>query len=173
MKRILFLFIVIVLVLSVFGTSGCATKVKAEWVSPVDPTKRLNEIIAQEKMERDNFEFIPVYFDYNSAFLTKQTMDTLNSKSVWLRKHPGTKFVIIGHTDERGSDSFNFKLAFDRARVVRDYLKFLGNDTNLMTMLSAGKKIPADPGHFQAAWKENRRVNTRVIEMGPVQTRCN
>jgi Outer membrane protein and related peptidoglycan-associated (lipo)proteins len=171
-KNLKFIISLVAALLIILSAVGCATKAVAVAPPPFDPAENINKIYAQEKLERDAFENILIYFDYNKSTLTDLGQSTLNNKSTWLRKHPGTMIVIMGHADERGSNSYNDKLGAARAQVVREYLRFLGHDASRMTIETYGKREPANLGHNEGAWKENRRVKTGVITMGPVQTQC-
>ena len=73
---------------------------------------------------------------------------------------------IQGHTDNRGSESFNNKLGLERAESVRDYL-YKAHDIplHLMSVISFGPDSPiADNSN-----KEGRAKNRRVMLVVRVQ----
>jgi len=66
------------------------------------------------------------------------------------------------HTDERGSTEYNLALGERRADAVRKYLVQLGADPPKLKTISYGKERPANPGHDEAAYAKNRRVEIAV-----------
>ena len=104
----------------------------------------------------------PVFFEYDSATLTAEAQATLQRHSLWIKDHPGTRFNLEGHCDERGTAEYNLALGEQRARAVYDYLTSLGVPGNRLSTVSFGKERPLDPGHGEQAWARNRRVHFAV-----------
>ncbi len=73
-------------------------------------------------------------------------------------KNAGSKIVIEGHCDERGTAEYNMALGERRALETKKYLVNLGIDEARMETISYGKERPADPGHDESAWAQNRRA---------------
>jgi chemotaxis protein MotB len=76
--------------------------------------------------------------------------------------------VIQGHTDERGSASFNWDLSAKRATAVVDYLfganKTLADSYGRYFAASAYSKYrPLDADKTPAAYQQNRRIEISVI----------
>jgi chemotaxis protein MotB len=76
--------------------------------------------------------------------------------------------VIQGHTDERGSVSFNSDLSAKRATAVLDYLfdanKTLSDSYGSYFAASAYSKFrPINPDKSEAAYQQNRRIEIAVI----------
>jgi chemotaxis protein MotB len=76
--------------------------------------------------------------------------------------------VIQGHTDERGSASFNWDLSAKRATAVLDYLfqtnKTLADTYGSYFAASAYSKFrPINPAKVEAAYQQNRRIEISVI----------
>jgi len=115
-------------------------------------------------------------FEYNSYAVKKQAKPFLDS----LAKALGTllddaavrenidTIVIQGHTDERGSASFNWDLSAKRATAVLDYLfqtnKALADTYGSYFAASAYSKFrPINPAKVDAAYQQNRRIEISVI----------
>ncbi len=69
---------------------------------------------------------INILFEYNSHQLTSSGKNQSNElgsalKSL-LQDEPGSRFVIVGHTDEHGSEEYNKALSQKRAKSVVEYI---------------------------------------------------
>ena len=65
-------------------------------------------------------------FDYDSDVLRANAQQNLATLASSLDKYPGTDVVIVGHTDSRGSDSYNMTLSERRAAAASSYLASRG-----------------------------------------------
>lgn len=72
----------------------------------------------------------------------------------------GAKVRLEGHTDERGSDSYNNALGLRRAEAVKQALKLAGAQDAQVEAVSFGEQKPAagGEGEGEEAWSRNRRV---------------
>ena len=59
-----------------------------------------------------------IYFDYNESTLSDQARATLDAKIPALNANAGARILVIGHTDERGSDEYNLALGERRAAAA-------------------------------------------------------
>jgi chemotaxis protein MotB len=115
-------------------------------------------------------------FEYNSYAIKKQAKPLLDSLAKALgnlladddvRANIDT-IVIQGHTDERGSASFNWELSAKRATAVLDYLfqsnKMLADNYGSYFAASAYSKFrPINPEKSEAAYQQNRRIEIAVV----------
>jgi outer membrane protein OmpA-like peptidoglycan-associated protein len=67
---------------------------------------------------------LEVHFDYNSSRVTSKAVNVLATLGAALadQRLAGQMFVIAGHTDARGGDTFNLNLSRARAEAVRAFL---------------------------------------------------
>lgn len=100
-----------------------------------------------------------VYFDFNSAGLSKDTKDLLANNAQFLKSNAGVKVQVEGHADERGGVQFNLALGEKRAKSVREYLVGQGVEAGRITTISLGKEKPVSFGHDEESWSKNRRAN--------------
>jgi peptidoglycan-associated lipoprotein len=98
-----------------------------------------------------------VRFDFNDSTLTAEGRKALDRDAECLKTKKGA-IVISGHCDERGTEEYNLHLGERRANSVKKYLSALGIDPKNLKTVSYGKERPANPGHDEAAWAENRRA---------------
>ncbi len=162
-----FLFIVLILSL---GITGCASSKKKsgsdsinnESSSSFDESKDSSGEEIELSGDSDNKKaggLSTVYFDYNSAGLRQDTLDTLNKNVTFLKSKPKVKVQIEGHCDERGSVQFNLALGEKRAKSIKEFLVSNGIESNRISVISLGKERPVTFGHDESAWSQNRRGN--------------
>jgi outer membrane protein OmpA-like peptidoglycan-associated protein len=108
---------------------------------------------------------VEIYFDFDKVDITAGAQKTLAPLGEALidAKLASNRFVLVGHTDAKGSDAYNQTLSERRAQSVKDYLvRAFGIAPDRLATYGRGKsalKNTADP--FAA---ENRRV--QVINQG-------
>jgi peptidoglycan-associated lipoprotein len=73
---------------------------------------------------------------------------------------------ISGHADERGSDEYNLALGNRRAAAAKRYLTGKGVADGRLEVVSYGEERPANPGHDEGSWAENRRDEFEVTGGG-------
>jgi len=59
-----------------------------------------------------------IFFDSGSSTIKAESAQALNNISEYLKANPGSKFFIVGHTDNTGTFEANTKLSEDRAKAV-------------------------------------------------------
>jgi peptidoglycan-associated lipoprotein len=106
-----------------------------------------------------------IFFDTNSAQLTKYAIVELDKKVLSEAKSPNTgKVVVEAHADERGSEAYNQKLSVTRARAVKSYLVKNGVKNVIIKTVGYGESKPAALGHDEESWSKNRRAVTISIK---------
>jgi peptidoglycan-associated lipoprotein len=98
-----------------------------------------------------------VHFAYDSSVIRKSEQANLQSVAQALAADSSAKLLVEGNCDERGTEEYNRSLGERRALAAREALAKLGIDPSRVRTISYGKDKPADPGHDEAAWKQNRR----------------
>jgi peptidoglycan-associated lipoprotein len=99
-----------------------------------------------------------VYFGFDSSEILPESVSVVNSQAGHLAADPNGSVVLEGHADERGSSEYNIALGERRAKAVAKLMKLQGAGENQMQIVSYGEEKPADPGHNEAAYQKNRRV---------------
>ena len=129
--------------------------------APADPGRAERERAEREQAERERAASTlaqPIYFGYDQATLSQAARATLDAMAGVLRAMPDLRVLIGGHADERGSDEYNLALGMRRATAAQRYLAESGIVASRLEVQSYGEERPADPGHTEAAWSANRRV---------------
>jgi peptidoglycan-associated lipoprotein len=105
-------------------------------------------------------ELTPIYFAFDKAELTPESIATLNKNVAALKANPELKVVVEGNCDERGTVEYNQALGERRAKSAQEYYISAGIDKSRIRIISYGKERPIDPGHNEEAWTKNRRDDT-------------
>jgi chemotaxis protein MotB len=115
-------------------------------------------------------------FEYNSFAIKKEGKPLLDTLAAALGKvlaDPDVRanidaVIIQGHTDERGSVSFNRDLSAKRANAVLDYL-FEANKSleqsygNYFAASAYSKFRPINPAKNEQAYAQNRRIEISLV----------
>lgn len=132
--------------------------------------KELEEQVKNAKIESVNEgQAIRVTFDSgilfatNSSTLSSTSQNSLRSFAANLRANSQTDMLIIGHTDNTGSDRINDPLSLNRASSVRSFLSAQGVDSSRMRVDGKGSHEPVADNSTASGRKENRRVEVYII----------
>lgn len=123
---------------------------------PLEAERRRLEALMNKIMSED------IYFEFDQATLTSRARDVLSEVGDILKRE--TRFTILteGHTDERGTESYNMGLGMRRAESVVKFLINYGVSSSRMSKRSFGEEQPKSSGHDEDAWSQNRRAAFRV-----------
>ncbi|MBP9207473.1 MAG: DUF4398 and OmpA-like domain-containing protein [Kofleriaceae bacterium] len=111
-------------------------------------------VVTQDKIELKQ----TIYFDFRKATIRPVSFPLLDEVAQALKDNPTIEVRIEGHTDSRGSDSFNLKLSQKRADSVRTYLVGKGTTAGRMVAKGYGENVPIADNRTQAGRDMNRRV---------------
>ncbi len=132
--------------------------------------KELEEQVKNAKIESVNDgQAIRVTFDSgilfatNSATLTTTSQTSLRNFAANLKVNDQTDLLIIGHTDNTGSDRINDPLSLNRASSVRTFLAGQGVSSSRMRVEGKGSHEPVADNSTAAGRKENRRVEVYIL----------
>jgi len=136
--------------------SAPVATVTAPAEDPLEAERRRLEEMMNRIMSED------VYFDYDKSDLTDKARDLLAQVGDALKREARFSILIEGHTDERGTESYNMTLGSKRAQKVVDYLKNYGVAKNRLQSVSFGEEKPKAEGESEDAYAQNRRATFRV-----------
>jgi len=107
----------------------------------------------------------PVFFGFDSYSLSDDAKLTLDGGIRWLNmsENRHIKFVIEGHTDDRGTEEYNLALGDKRALVVKDYMVANGIDGSRIMTVSLGEERLFDTSGTEAGHALNRRAHFVII----------
>lgn len=104
-----------------------------------------------------------VYFDTDQYNIDTEDSGKLQVQAQYFSRYPDLTFTIEGHADERGTREYNLALGERRANAAKNYLVSVGIPASRIRTLSYGKERPVALGSNEAAWAQNRRAATIVV----------
>ena len=151
---------------------------------------RLNQTNAKADRALENLQRLKVdrklvldlkqgaFFTSNSTVLTGQAKKEIDSFLSDLSGDAGGMsgllFVVTGHTDNAGSEKYNYDLARIRAENATSYLAIQKKiDPGQLVVMSYGESVPVADNKTEAGRAKNRRIEILVyrdaITVGSVQ----
>lgn len=103
-----------------------------------------------------------VNFAFDSSDLTTSAKTNLDKLAEVLKNNPDTNINIYGHTDSKGTDSYNQGLSERRAAAVKSYLNSQGVSSGRMYAMGVGEKEPVATNDTDAGRAQNRRVEFAI-----------
>ncbi|MCM0083519.1 OmpA family protein [Geomonas sp. Red32] len=100
-----------------------------------------------------------VHFPTGAHAITEEARDIVARNAQLLRADPHLKVILIGHSDDRGSEERCLALGESFALEVHDHLLSLGIAPCRVAYVSRGKEEPVAHGRDP----ENRRVEFRPV----------
>ncbi len=110
-----------------------------------------------------------VSFDFDKATIRPSFRRTLDKLAQVLNKYQRSYVTVVGHTDSKGSESYNQQLSEDRARAVADYLATRGVEQWRLRTEGRGESEPRASNATEAGRQLNRRVEIFVQPEEAVQ----
>jgi outer membrane protein OmpA-like peptidoglycan-associated protein len=103
-----------------------------------------------------------VLFGFDASTLKVEAKENLDKLTVVLNKYPDTDIEIHGHTDSKGSLSYNQALSLRRATSVSDYLSSNSIDSQRITTIGYGEEEPKYENETADGRASNRRVEFAI-----------
>lgn len=99
-----------------------------------------------------------VLFGFDKSDLTDQAKSTVGDLNTILQKYPDENVMVIGHTDDVGTDAYNQTLSEQRASAVASYMTSQGVSSGRISTKGMGETDPKVANDTEAHRAENRRV---------------
>jgi outer membrane protein OmpA-like peptidoglycan-associated protein len=106
-----------------------------------------------------------IYFDFDKTTLKSESFVELNKVVDFLLKNPKVSIQISGHTDSKGSDTYNLNLSQGRSQSVVDYLVSQGIENSRLVAQGYGESKPIDTNDTEEGRANNRRVEFTVLKI--------
>ena len=115
------------------------------------------------ELERKNFVFEPIYFDYDKFEIRPEHEEFLNRMIKVVKGHSDLRVLVTGHTDSDGSDQYNDILSQNRAKAIIAYFESHGLNKDRLEFDFKGEKSPIDTNNTPEGKQRNRRVDFKFI----------
>ncbi len=147
------------------GTGAYMDKQQTEFEQQLSSERAQQQI----EIERQQNEILKltmsseVSFDFNSAKIKPTFRPPLDKIAGILNRYPQTEIVVVGHTDNVGSEQYNMDLSSRRAIAVADYLVLRGVASARMGTEGRGELEPRAGNATNEGRSLNRRVEVFVV----------
>jgi OOP family OmpA-OmpF porin len=128
----------------------------------LDLQKKYNAPEIRE-IERKNFVFEPIYFDYDKADIRPEYVDFLKRIVRVVDGHSDLRIRVTGHTDADGSDAYNIDLSKRRAQALIDFFVSQGLKPSRIEIDFKGESLPVDSNKTSQGKQKNRRVDFQFV----------
>lgn len=119
-----------------------------------------DQIMAVEQTERG----WDVHFDFNTFLLNQGQIDYLYQVVIPMMKaNPDLELTFEGHTDSRGSDEVNYRMAVLRISNVLYHIEMAGIEDTRLKVIPKGESDPIGDNNTAEGRAKNRRVE--IIKM--------
>ena len=139
------------------GKPGAAQSVEQKPIASVDLTGARKDAASMLKDPNNILSKRSIYYDLDKFDVKDEYRGLVEAHAKYLRENPGSKILIQGNTDERGSREYNVGLGQRRSDGVKKMLILLGAKENQIESVSLGEEKPQAEGHQEEAWSKNRR----------------
>ena len=105
-------------------------------------------------------ESINLYFetDASSLNLDNEQRRYFGKLVEYLDNKPSARVNVVGHTDNKGTNSYNLKLSQERANFIKSYLVKNGLDGDQIVVVGKGERSPIETNTTESGRAKNRRV---------------
>jgi outer membrane protein OmpA-like peptidoglycan-associated protein len=104
-----------------------------------------------------------IYFDTGSANIKRESYSVLDSNTAKLKSKTNKSIVIVGHTDNVGSDTYNKKLSEARAKSVMNYFASRGISSSRIRSVGQGEMQPISTNTTESGRSQNRRIEVELV----------
>ena len=102
-------------------------------------------------------------YDFDSDVVRPEARVNLHELAVSLEKYPGSDLLILGHTDQLGSVTYNQGLSERRANSGATYLMSQGVSGTRVATRGLGETEPIATNETEAGRQANRRVEISIF----------
>lgn len=106
-----------------------------------------------------------IFFDFDKATIRSESANELERLIKLLNDNPTLKIELGSHTDSKGSDEYNMKLAENRSNSVVSYLISKGIASERLVAKGYGETKPIDTNETDEGRQNNRRTEFKILSI--------
>jgi hypothetical protein len=104
------------------------------------------------------------FFDFDRSVIKTEFLPHVQQAARILANNPDIVVTLVGHTDDKGSDAYNYGLGLRRAQAVRRELERNGVSPSRLLEDSMGETQPIADNATGSGRARNRRVEINVAQ---------
>ena len=104
-----------------------------------------------------------ILFDTNSSDLKPAARTNLQNLATSLQNNPQTNILIVGHTDNTGTDQYNQDLSVRRAASVKTFIASNNVANSRLSTSGKGESEPIADNNTVDGRSQNRRVEIVIV----------
>lgn len=105
-----------------------------------------------------------INFDFNKSTIRQSDMEQLETAITMIKKYPGSRVRVEGHTDWTGTNEYNQDLSVRRAIATKKYLVSAGNlSSRKISAVGHGESKPVATNRTREGRFQNRRVEILIL----------
>lgn len=106
------------------------------------------------------------FFDFDKSVVKKQYIPYIVQAANLIKSSPDLTVRLEGHTDQVGTEEYNYRLGLRRAEAVKRIMVQNGVDPARVTVSSKGKSQPIADNNTARGRAKNRRVEIHASQPG-------
>lgn len=111
----------------------------------------------------EEFIFENIFFDFDKADLKPESTTSLKRLISFLQDNPNVEIMIVGHTDNVGSEPYNQELSLRRAASVKKYLVENEISDERLQISGKGSQAPLVSNDTAGNRALNRRITVSIL----------
>ena len=124
----------------------------------------VQNISAQERQEMNSDSLVWENYFFDFGNIKPENEQQIEEMTEFINEYPDKLFLVVGHTDARGSENYNLRLSLKRAEYVSQWLASRCNNKNI-------RIVPVGLAYFkpnianttdEVAHEQNRRASLEI-----------
>ncbi len=145
-------------------SSASSSSLSSPSASSISSGSSSSPLNLQETGKGESVVVNNIYFEFDKAYLRRESVKTLDDIVRQLKTNPGIKLEIQGHTDKIGTEEYNRKLSERRADAVMEYFIKNGISPERLRSVGYGSSKPIAGNSTPAGRAKNRRTEFLILE---------
>ncbi len=115
----------------------------------------------KQKKDGEPIALSPLYFDFDKADVSIEEMEPFLLAVEYALQ--GRMVLIEGHTDPKGSATYNLQLSMKRVQKIRSIMQQMGVPDDRISVLGYGEEVASSSAKAASDVNAHRRVDIRVF----------